>query len=63
MYKIIYSYYERDKDRFSPKGMPIYGEVEASTIKALNKAFEEVRNNHDVFKYTIINFARIEEFN
>lgn len=62
MYKIRYSFYERDKDKFSPKGQPIFGEVFGSTIKELDKNFAEVRNNHDVFKYTQINFASISEF-
>lgn len=62
MYRITYNYFERDKINFQPKGMPIYGKVEAKTIKQLNKAFAEVRNYHDVYKYTLINFKEIEEF-
>ena len=54
MYRINYSYYERDeKDRITPKHKKFTGYVDGDTIEQVNKAFANVRYNHDVFKYTI----------
>ena len=62
MYRINYRYYERDeKDRFCPKGFPIESFVDGDTIKAVNKAYENVKYNHDLFKHTMLIFDSIEE--
>lgn len=62
MYRINYAYYERDeKDRVIPKGQPIIGFVEGETIEQLNKRYTEMKENHDLFKYTLIIFRSIEE--
>lgn len=62
MYRINYAYYKRDeKDRVVPKGQPIIGFVEGETIEQLNKRYAEMKENHDLFKYTLIIFRSIEE--
>jgi len=61
MYRITYSYYHRDKDRFAPCGEPITKTVEADTIQQLNNLYQQARDNHDVYKYTIMNFKSIEQ--
>lgn len=60
MFRIIYSYYKINA-WFKPIGTPYIGHVDGKTIKQVNDAFQLVRNNHDVSKYTPINFYRIEE--
>ena len=62
MYRINYSFYERDEhDRITPKHKRFTGYVDGSTIKQVNKAFADVRYNHDLFKYTMLIFDSIEE--
>ena len=46
---------------FKPIGTPYVRCVEGETIKQVNDAFQSVRDNHDVLKYTPITFYRIEE--
>ena len=60
MFRIIYGYYQINA-WFKPIGTPYIGYVDGNTIKQVNDAFQLVRNNHDVSKYTPINFYRIEE--
>ena len=60
MFRIIYGYYKSNA-WFKPIGTPYIGYVDGKTIKHVNDAFQLVRNNHDVSKYTPINFYRIEE--
>ena len=60
MVRIIYGYYKINA-WFKPIGTPYIGYVDGKTIKQVNDAFQLVRNNHDVSKYTPINFYRIEE--
>lgn len=60
MFRIIYGYYKINA-WFKPIGTPYIGCVDGKTIKQVNDAFQLVRNNHDVSKYTPINFYRIEE--
>ena len=62
MYRINYSYYERDEhNRVTPKHDKFTGHVDGDTIKAVNKAYENVRYNHDLFKHTMLIFDSIEE--
>ena len=60
MFRITYGYYKINA-WFKPIGTPYIGYVDGKTIKQVNDAFQLVRNNHDVSKYTPINFYRIEE--
>ena len=60
MFRSIYGYYKINA-WFKPIGTPYIGYVDGKTIKQVNDAFQLVRNNHDVSKYTPINFYRIEE--
>ena len=60
MFRITYGYYKINA-WFKPIGTPYIGCVDGKTIKQVNDAFQLVRNNHDVSKYTPINFYRIEE--
>ena len=60
MFRIAYGYYKINA-WFKPIGTPYIGYVDGKTIKQVNDAFQLVRNNHDVSKYTPINFYRIEE--
>lgn len=62
MYRLNYHYYKRNtKDMVSCIGQPIRNYVESETLKGLNKAFSNVRENHDVFMYQIIMFDSVEE--
>ena len=60
MFRIIYGYYKINA-WFKPIVTPYIGYVDGKTIKQVNDAFQLVRNNHDVSKYTPINFYRIEK--
>ena len=60
MFRIIYGYYKINA-WFKPIGTPYIGCVDGKTIKQVNDAFQLVRDNHDVSKYTPINFYRVEE--
>ena len=60
MFRITYGYYKINA-WFKPIGTPYIGYVDGKTIKQVNDAFQLVKNNHDVSKYTPINFYRIEE--
>ena len=61
MYVILYSYYDRNPKNREPIGQPIWGTVSGDTLPELNRNYQELRDNHDVFKYTQINFASIRE--
>ena len=62
MYRINYAYYERDeKNRITSKHKRFTGYVDGDTIEQVNKAFADVRYNHDVFKYTMLIFDSIEK--
>lgn len=60
MFRITYTYYRIDKN-FEPIGDAIVKYVEGETIKQVNDAFQSVRDNHDLSKYTPINFRYVEE--
>ena len=60
MFRITYGYYRRDKN-FEPIGDAIVKYVEGETVKQVNDAFQSVRDNHDLSKYTPINFRYIRE--
>lgn len=61
MFRIVYGYYRRSKDFNFTTGSPIIKYVDGETIKQVNDAYDFVRYNHDVSKYTPTNFYRIEE--
>lgn len=61
MFRIVYSYYRRSKNFDFTTGSPIIGYVEGKTIKQVDDAFQLVRNNHDVSKYTPVDFYYIRE--
>ena len=60
MFRITYSYYRRDKN-FESIGDAIVKYVDGETVKQVNDAFNFIRYNHDVAKYTPINFRKVEE--
>lgn len=60
MYRIKYSYFRIDKN-FNHVGAPIYGSVSGTTIEAVMFRFNSVRLNHDLAKFTRVNFDFIEE--
>ena len=60
MFRIIYDYFKVNA-WFKPIGTPYVGYVDGKTIKQVNDAFQSVRDNHDLSKYTPINFRYIEE--
>ena len=61
MFRITYGYYRRSKNFDFTTGSPIIKYVDGETIKQVNDAFQSVRNDHDVSKYTPIDFYRVEE--
>ena len=61
MVRITYGYYRRSENFDFTTGSPIIGYVDGETIKQVNDAFQSVRDNHDLSKYTPINFRYIEE--
>ena len=61
MFRITYGYYRRSKNFDFTTGSPIIEYVDGETIKQVNDAYSSVRDNHDVVKYTPINFYRVEE--
>ena len=60
MFRIIYEYFKINA-WFKPIGTPYVGYIDGKTIKQVNDAFQSVRDNHDLSKYTPINFRYIEE--
>lgn len=60
MFRILYGYFKIN-EKFEPIGTPYVGYVDGKTIKQVNNAFQSVRDNHDLSKYTPINFYRVEE--
>ena len=60
MFRITYGYYKINA-WFKPVGAPFVRCVEGETIKQVNDAFQSVRDNHDLSKYTPINFRYIRE--
>ena len=60
MFRITYGYYRRDKN-FEPIGDAIVKYVDGGTIKQVNDAFQLVRDNHDLSKYTPTRFWKVEE--
>ena len=60
MFRITYSYYRRDRN-FESIGDAIVKYVDGETVKQVNDAFHFIRYNHDVAKYTPINFRKVEE--
>ena len=60
MFRIVYSYYRRGKN-FEPIGDAIVKYVDGETIKQVNDAYDFVRYNHDVAKYTPTSFWKVEE--
>ena len=60
MFRIIYEYFKIDEN-FKPIGTPYVGYVDGKTIKQVNDAFQSIRDNHDLSKYTAINFCYIRE--
>ena len=61
MFRIVYGYYRRSENFNFTTGSPIIGYVDGKTIKQVDEAFQLVRNNHDVSKYTPIDFRYIRE--
>ena len=61
MVRIVYGYYRRSENFNFTTGSPIIEYVDGETIKQVNDAYNVVRDNHDVVKYTPITFYRIEE--
>lgn len=61
MFRIVYGYYRRSENFNFTTGSPIIEYVDGETIKQVNDAYNVVRDNHDVVRYTPINFYRIEE--
>ena len=60
MFRIIYEYFKIDEN-FKPIGTPFVGYVDGKTIKQVNDAFQSVRDNHDLSKYTPTKFWKVEE--
>ena len=60
MFRITYVYYRRDKN-FESIGDAIVKYVDGETIKQVNDAFQLVRDNHDLSKYTPTCFWKVEE--
>ena len=60
MFRIVYSYYRRDKN-FEPIGDAIVKYVDGETVKQVNDAFHSIQYNHDVAKYTPMRFRKVEE--
>lgn len=60
MFRITYGYFKIDEN-FEPIGDAIVRYVDGETVKQVNDAFQSVRDNHDLSKYTPINFRYIEE--
>lgn len=61
MFRIVYGYYRRSENFNFTTGSPIIEYVDGEAIKQVNDAYNVVRDNHDVVKYTPITFYRIEE--
>ena len=60
MFRITYAYYRKDEN-FEPIGDAIVKYVDGETVKQVNGAYHFVRNNHNIAKYTPINFYKVEE--
>ena len=60
MFRIIYEYFKVDA-WFNPIGAPFVRHVDGKTIKQVNDAFQSVRDNHDLSKYTPTKFWKVEE--
>ena len=60
MFRITYSYYRKDKN-LEPIGDAIVKYVDGETVKQVNDAFHFVQYNHNVAKYTPMNFRKVEE--
>ena len=60
MFRIIYEYFKVNA-WLEPIGTPYVGYVDGKTIKQVNDAFQHVRDNHDLSKYTPTKFWKVEE--
>ena len=60
MFRIIYEYFKVNA-WLKPIGTPYVRYVDGKTIKQVNDAFQHVRDNHDLSKYTPIRFWKVEE--
>ena len=60
MFRITYSYYRKDKN-LEPIGDAIVKYVDGETVKQVNDAFHSIQYNHNVAKYTPMNFRKVEE--
>ena len=60
MFRITYGYYRIDEN-FEPIGDAIAKYVDGETVKQVNNAFQHVRDNHDLSKYTPTRFWKVEE--
>ena len=60
MFRITYGYYRIDEN-FEPIGDAIVKYVDGETVKQVNDAFHFIGDNHDLSKYTPINFRYIRE--
>ena len=60
MFRITYGYYRIDEN-FEPIGDAIVKYVDGETVKQVNGAYSFIRDNHDLSKYTPINFRYIRE--
>ena len=61
MYRLYYSYYDRDEKTREPKGQPHKEYVDGRTVGELNRRFQKIRDNHNVFSYTLLIFNCLEE--
>lgn len=60
MFRITYSYFRKDTNG-KLIGSPIIKHVDGETLKQVNDTFSFIRNNHNVSRYSIINFIEVEE--
>jgi len=60
MFRITYDYFRKDENG-KLIGSPIIKHVDGETLKQVNDTFNFIRNNHNVSRYSIINFIEVEE--
>jgi hypothetical protein len=60
MYTITYGYYKRDK-MFKEVGNCIEKHVDGKTLAEVNEKFHQIKDNHDITKYSMIYFHDVFE--
>lgn len=60
MFRITYDYFKKD-NHGKLIGSPIIKHVDGETLKQVNDTFNFIRYNHNVSRYSIINFIEVEE--